>query len=246
MASLRELQQSFAGALRDPARLCAVDPAVNLDIYRNNSANNFETALAVEFPVLRQRVGDDYFRQLAHHFRGRAPSRSGDLHWIGSGFAQFLDEHLSGGDYVWLADLARLEWARQESSVCMELVALGVDALAAIAPGDLEHLVITLQPSLRIVRSAFPVFSVWMANQDENAPPVSQSAGSEQGMVRIRSESLEVQPLPVDLALFLYGLAAGRPLGEAVSAAGVDEARLTAVLGFAFNEGLVVSLATPH
>src|SRR5689334_14359736 len=82
VASLRELQRSFATALHDPAADCAVHPATRLSIYRNTVHSNFLKALEAIFPVLRRRVGDDFFAQLAHHYREKFPSRSGDLHWV--------------------------------------------------------------------------------------------------------------------------------------------------------------------
>ena len=112
MASLREMQGAFAAALRDPSAACPVLPAGNLSIYRNNTAISFRSALESSFPVVRRRVGDDYFRQLSAQYRARFPSRSGDLHWIGRDFSAFLLEHLHGSEYAWLADLARLEWSR--------------------------------------------------------------------------------------------------------------------------------------
>ena len=87
MASLRELQRSFAAALRDPAAACAVLPPANLAVYRNNAHSTFRAALELTYPVVRRRVGDDYFRQLCAHYRERFPSRSGDLHWAGRDFA---------------------------------------------------------------------------------------------------------------------------------------------------------------
>src|SRR3954463_12982996 len=105
VASLRELQKSFAAALRDPAVTCAVVPPANLSIYRNNARINFHDALALTFPVTRRRVGEDYFRQLAAHYGEKFPSRSSDLHWAGKEFAGFLDAYLDP-DYAWLADLA--------------------------------------------------------------------------------------------------------------------------------------------
>ena len=172
MVSLRELQRSFAAALRDPEATCPVRPVARLDIYRGNVRHNFRAALELAFPVLRKRVGVDYFSQLAFHYRQRFPSRSGDLHWAGREFAEFLGAHLAGGDYAWLADLARLEWARQSAAVDAVAPAVGAEALAAFAPEQLERVVFALQPSLRLVESPYPVFSVWLANQDENAPPV--------------------------------------------------------------------------
>ena len=243
MVSLRELQRSFAAALRDPAAECRVAPIGRLDIYRGNVRHNFRSALESTFPVLRRRVGDEYFAQLAHHYRQAFPSRSGDLHWVGRGFAAFLADHLAAGDYAWLADLARLEWARQSAAVDAVVAPVGAEALAAFAPARLEHLRFRLQPSLRLVESPYPVFSVWLTNQDENAPPVDQSSGFECGMTLARADGVEVARLAPDLFSYLSALMQGASLGEAMARAGLDGPRLTQALGHAFGEELVIGVA---
>jgi hypothetical protein len=242
VASLREMQGAFAAALRDPSAACAVMPADNLSIYRNNTAISFRLALEGSFPVVRRRVGDDYFRQLSAQYRARFPSRSGDLHWVGRDFAAFLLEHLHGTEYVWLADLARLEWAREQASIARIEPAVAADVLGRFAPAQLERLVFTLQPSLSLVASDFPVFTVWAANQTENAPPVDQSLPGECGMVRARVDALEVRPLEPRLFSYLSALAAGAPLVDAIATAGLDQAGLVNALGFVFTEGLVCSV----
>jgi hypothetical protein len=242
VASLRELQRSFAAALRDPASACPVRPAGRLAIYRDNVAANFHGALEATYPVLRRRVGDDYFGRLAALYRERRPSRSGDLHWAGRDFANFLDAHLAGGDYAWLADLARLEWARQDAAVIAISDPVGADALAAFAPAQLEHVRLALQPSLRLVESEYPVFSVWLANQRADATPVDQSVGSECGMALARADGVEIARLAPDLFSCLSGLAAGATLGESLGRAGLDAMRLSQVLGFIFGAQIVTGV----
>jgi hypothetical protein len=242
VASLRELQGAFAAALKDPGAPCPVLPAGNLAIYRNNSALSFRAALENSYPVLRRRVGDDYFRQLCGQYRVRFPSRSGDLHWSGADFPTFLLDHLHGSEYAWLADLARLEWARERASVSRVESALTADVLASFAPTRLEHLVFTLQPSLSLLASDYPVFTIWEANQLDNAPPVDQSLGSECGMTRLRIDGIEIRRLPADLFSYLSALDAGAPLGEAIGIAGLDQEGVVSALGFVFAEGLVGAL----
>jgi hypothetical protein len=243
MASLRELQRSFAAAVRDPALACTVSPPENLSVYRNNAASAFRAALQQTFPVIRRRVGDDYFRQLAAHYRGRYPSRSGDLHWAGRDFAVFLDDYLAGSDYAWLADLARLEWSCHECSVAAELPRTGAEQLGSFDATDLEHVVFGFQPALRLHASSYPVFSIWKVNQVENAPPVDQSLGPECGMIRIRGEMPEVLALERRLFSFLSALHGGASLGEAMSHAGLDENALAHALAFLFSAGLVTSVS---
>lgn len=242
MASLRELQGSFAAALRDPSVYCAVAPPRNLSIYRNNSLFAHQHALELTFPVLRRRVGDDYFRQLSSTYRERFPSRSGDLHWMGREFAAFLAIHLQGTEYAWLSDLARLEWSRQQASVATAHATIGAELLGRFAPEQLEHLVFALQPSLQLHASDFPIFTIWTANQVDNAPPVDQSLGGECGLVRARIDGVEVRSLEPGLFSYLSALSAGAPLGEAISSAGLDQQGLVKALGFVFSENLVCAV----
>ncbi len=242
MASLPELQRSFATALRDASTACAVEPSRNLQIYRNNSAHVFRSALEQSFPVLRKRVGDDYLRQLAHHYRERNPSHSGDLFWVGREFAAFLEQHLHGGDYAWLADLARLEWCCQEALVSVTRPAEAPACLAAFRPEELEQLAFSLQPSLRLFHSPYPVFSVWLANQGDSETPVDQSKGEERGLVHLHDERLKVCPVEIHLYEFVSHLAAGANLGDSITAARLEADQLTAALGFLFTAGLVTGV----
>jgi len=242
MASLREMQRSFAAALRDPSIACAVVPPANLEIYRNNARVGFRLALERTYPVVRRRVGEDYFRQLAMRYRERFPSRSGDLHWVGRDFPAFLADHLDG-EYAWLADLASLEWARAECTVAAESPAVSAERLARFAPHELERVVFHLQPTLRLHSFRYPLFTVWETNQVDDAPPVDQSLGPEQGMSRVRHEFPEIRRLDLPLFSFICALHRAAPLGEAMNSAPLDEGALVQSLAFVFNEGLVCSLS---
>jgi hypothetical protein len=243
MASLRDLQYSFAAALRDRRVTCPVAPLANLDVYRNHEDNQFRTVLGLSFPVVRRRVGDDYFRQLAHHYRLAHPSRSGDLQWLGQKFADFLSAHLADDEYAWLADLAQLEWLRERAAIGRPLPAIHPGALSTIAPEELEHVRFRLQPTLSMYESRFPVFSVWAANQAADAPPADQSLGEEQGMVLGRDDSVLVLPLQRPLFEFLVAIGADRTLGDAMSEARLDEPGLLQALRFVFTEGLACGMA---
>ena len=246
MASLRELQYAFAAALRKAdtdASGCALRPVTNLAVYRNNTEWQFRNALSLSFPVLNRRVGDDYFRQLARLYREKFPSRSGDLQWVGRHFAAFLDEHLREGNYAWLADLARLEWARELAAIADMHPAVGAECLSRFAPEELDQLVFVLQPSLQLVSSPYPVHSVWLANQQEIASPVDQSIGSEQVMVLSRDDHVEVARLSPPLFSYLCAIAGGQTLGEAMDSTSMDEGALLGALQFSFAQSLVVAVS---
>jgi len=137
---------------------------------------------------------------------------------------------------------ARIEWSLAECAVAAALPPLSATALARFAAQDFEHLVFGLQPALRLHSSAYPVFTVWLANQAENAPPVDQSLGSECGMVLARSDHTEVRHINERMFSFLSALQVGLALGDAMSRANLEVEALTGALEFVFAEGLVSSL----
>jgi hypothetical protein len=258
--TLASLQARFGAALRSTGADadkaigalagCIVDdglaPASRVQVYRNNSRAMFEGALERTYPVLRRRVGEPYFLGLAREYRVRHPSRSGDLHWIGRDFAPWLEQHLAGSEYEWLADLARLEWACEEALVSPRERALDASQLARVAPDTLADVGLELQPCLRVVRSDFPVWSVWRENQPgEAGNPVDLSQGAQHVVVTCGDEGLVLHSLPADQFGFVAALAAGAPLGDALEASGLDVERLPGVLAWLFSDGLVVALAEP-
>jgi Putative DNA-binding domain len=256
-AALAALQARFAAALRDPqggagsidpalagaVRDDGIAPAARLAVYRNNARAMFSGALGRTFPVLARRVGPGYFERLASEYRAAHPSRSGDLHWIGSAFPAWLEARLAGTEYAWLADLARLEWACEEVLVAADSAAIGVDALAAVDPGDLADLRVGLQPALRCVHSAYPVWSVWRENQpDASGAAVDLGLGAEHVVVTRTGDRPLLHLRPEAEVRFVAALAGGRTLGMALGQSGLPVDGLANALAWLFGHGLVVTL----
>lgn len=256
--TLAELQGRFAAALRasgDEADAAAalfaqhVDgdglaPAARVEVYRNNVLAMFEGALERTYPVLRRRVGDGYFRGLARAYRDAHPSRSGDLHWVGSSFPAWLASYLAGGEYAWLADLARLEWACEEAQVAGQSAPLEPAALARVAPDELGDARLVLQASVRLVESAYPVWSVWRENQpDAPGAPVDFSIGPQRVVVACGETGLVLHSVPEDHFRFVAALASGATLGMAVDESGIAIDQLPALLAWLFSAGLVAAVA---
>jgi hypothetical protein len=257
-ASLEVLLSRFAAALRshgsessDAVREMAshvvgdgLAPEARIQVYRNNVHAMFVGALERTYPVLRRRVGDAYFHQLAVEYRAQHPSRSGDLHWVGKQFAPWLRTRLAGTDYAWLADLAELEWACEEALVAEQRPALEKAVLAAIAPECVADVMVGLQPGARFASSTFPIWSVWQANQsDEPGAPVDPATGSQQVVVCCGTDGLVLHSLPADQFAFVSALASGATLSGALESSGLDVERLPGVLSWLFGEGLVTALS---
>jgi hypothetical protein len=258
--TLADLQDRFAAVLRASvgdgnaaaARFAedvagdGLAPAARVEVYRNNVLAMFEGALARTYPVLRRRVGDGYFQGLARAYREAHPSRSGDLHWVGRHFPQWLAGHLAGGEYAWLADLARLEWACEEALVAPQAAPLDPSALASMSADDLGDARLVLQAAARFIESRHPVWSVWRENQpDAPGAPVDFSIGAQHVVVACGESGVVLHSVPEDLFLFVAALATGATLGMAVERSGIAIERLPALLGWIFSEGLVIAVTGP-
>ncbi len=258
--SLAELQARFASALRardtqandDAAAFaaCVVDdglaPTARVQVYRNNVRAMFAGALERTYPVLRQRVGEGYLAKLAAEYRSDHPSHSGDLHWIGRLFPEWIGTRMAGTDYAWLADLARLEWACEEALVSECLQPAPADSLARLAPEQLAGARLALQPGLRTISSSFPVWSVWQANQPgSSGETVDPSLGPEHVVLAPDPAGLVLHSVPADRYLFVEQLAADRTLEDAIDASALPIERLGETLAWLFGAGLVTHVAVP-
>jgi hypothetical protein len=108
---------------------------------------------------------------------------------------------------------------------------------------ELPHLALVLQPSLQLVASPFPIWSVWQANQHEvAAAPVDLAAGAEHCAVACVADRVAVYRLDAADHRLLRNLQAGMSLGDATEAATSDAGALGRLLGWAFGEELVVQV----
>jgi hypothetical protein len=150
------IEACFAGTAELPA-------ADRVAIYRSMYASRLVEALRETFPELARLLGEDRFVALAEAYVAEFPSEHHDVGRVGRRLAEFLRAHPDPGKPD-LADLAELDWARNEAFFAPDSAAVGAEELAKA--GALARL--TLAPSLRVVaaaRMASPV-AVWRRGFD--------------------------------------------------------------------------------
>jgi hypothetical protein len=225
MRSLRELQSGFAAALLEPnagraapdIRADGISPALRLGFYRSNVLENYRKALAATYPAIERLVGIGCFLNLASEYARRHASRSGDVGMHGERFADFLERHPVGRALPYLADVARLEWAIEESFYEADREGLPLERLARVPAEQVSALRFHLAPSSRLLRSRFPVHRIWQISQPDSVGDerVDFDAGAVQLLVRREGYAVTLDPLPAGEFAMLDALRAGYGFGEA-------------------------------
>jgi hypothetical protein len=234
MPSLRELQRGFAAATlpgdgAGVARLAIVagklDPLTRIAIYRNNILGNYHKIFGATFPVVRRLVGGPFFDEATDQFVRAHPSPRGDVNRYGGDFAAFLASYPPARPLIYLADVARLEWAIDQANIAADAAPLDVARLAAVAPDALADLCFELHPAVRLIASSFPILRIWQVNQPEYAgdPQVSLDQGADTLLVTRGVDSIAIERISRGEQAFLGALAANATLGDATSRAAAVE-----------------------
>jgi hypothetical protein len=136
-----------------------------VEVYRNNYRGNLHDTLAGAYPVLRQLVGEEFFRLLAKRFIELHPSRSGNLHRYGSEMAEFLTHFENTLHLSYLPDMARLEWVYHRAYFADDAPRFDLTRLASVPPESYAGLHWQLHPSCTLLATAYPVAAIWQAHQ---------------------------------------------------------------------------------
>ncbi len=229
MPTLLEVQAAFARGILDPAEIGAIASGVigagiaperRLGVYRNNVLVSLRGLLEGSFPATRRRLGPEGFAALAQAFIRAEPPVRPQLAGYGARFPDFLARSVEAARLPRLGDVARLEWAREEAYYAADAEPLALTTLASIPAERYPGLRFDPHPSLRLIRSAGPVYSLWQAaleNSTEDAPP--ESGRAEHALVVRPEMTVTTRPIAQADLLLVEALVDGLPLAEAAERA---------------------------
>ncbi len=225
MHSLRSLQERFAQALFNPSSTGAGLPLRanglgvehRLRIYRNNVFASLTEALRTCYPVVERLVGEECFASMAARYIRSHPSTSGNLHEFGGEFPEFLEDFPATQALVYLPDVARLEWARQDVYHATEPETIDLAGLKHIPPDRYGDLQFRLHPASRLLISPYPVLRIWQVNQDDyrGEGKVDLAEGSVRLLIIRRDLEIAMEPLGLGEYLLLSLLGEGHTIAHA-------------------------------
>jgi hypothetical protein len=223
-------------------------PTRRFGVYRNNVMLGLGRALKSRFPVVEKIVGEEFFAAMARVFVMEQPPRSPLLATYGDCFPAFIAAFEPAREIPYLADVARLEAARTRAYHAADATPLEADHFAALDSRTIGDIQIDMHPSAEIVRSPYPVVTIWAMNSGERElAPIADWWG-EDALIARPCLDVQVRRLPPGGAAFLLALAAGRPLGEAAEAALADDPNFDLANNLAglIGSGLVRNIVLPE
>jgi hypothetical protein len=194
-------------------------PMRRFAVYRNNLFAGLIKALEARFPVCARRVGAELFRAMACAYVRVALPRTPILLEYGENFADVISVLAPVGAPPYLADLARLEYALGRAYHAADAAPLPFDAMRALPSDRLYGARLSLHPSMELVRSEYPVVSIWRENllpEDVLAAP--RGFAQDALVARPRFE-VEVYTLPPGGYVFAQALAQGKTVSSAAETA---------------------------
>lgn len=234
MPALLELQRSLyaqlfgdatcGDATGGDALLAGDDGALRLAIHRNTAFGTLVNALRLSFPAVQRLVGADFFEAAAREFIRRNPPRSAYLNDYDADFPGFLAAYAPASALVYLADVARLEWAVNRALHAVDVPRLELARLAALDESALSQVSFSAHPALSLLRLEFPADAIWRAVLEQNdvaMAAIDLSAGPVHLLVERDAAGVQVRALSAAAWDFTARLSSGRPL-SAVLADGPD------------------------
>lgn len=131
-----------------------------LNIYRNNIFSGLIDSLLASYPVIVALVGDDFSRALMRAFILENPPQQGCLADYGGGLDIFIANYAAASALPYLADVARMEWAINESYYAPDDNALSSDDLRDFLTGTPTEAVLFLRSCIRLLQSPWPLAKI--------------------------------------------------------------------------------------
>lgn len=232
MPSLRDVQHAMRRSLLQGAGDDALAdivgaglaPRHRLNIYRNTMLGTLANALRLSFPAVHRLVGADFFEGAAQAFARVQPPRCADLNVYGAEFADFLHRFEPAATLAYLADVARLEWAVNQALHASDASALDPSTLTSVAPCDHDRVCFVAHPSISLLRSEFPIDTIWRAvlQHDDATMAAIDLHEPVYLLVERLIDELDVERLDEGAWHFAVALLGGQSLGALGITHGVD------------------------
>ena len=183
------------------------DPGNGMKIYRKNLLFGMLTALQDTYPFTRALLGANNFNFLCREYIYSHPSQDSDLTVYGGELGDFLSRRDEIKTWPFLADVARLEWARDR--------AFYAPAETSLTSADIRDsgAAFRLKSSVALLESPYHLLEPWKIFTTQGLQALPQNPftpGNEALIVFAKAGEPLVMPVELETAALVRGL--GRSL----------------------------------
>jgi hypothetical protein len=221
--------------------------AAGLLAYQLNAQAAAQRVLAAHFPTVLAMIGEEALAGVARALWQSHPPTSGDLGEWGGALPACLAAQRDLHAWPWLADSARLDWARHRCERAADAL-VDTDSLTRLTDTDPAALRLVLKPDTQIVASDWPIADLWTAHrlpldqQAEAARQTLQDGGRQTVLVWRQNWQVQMACLPTHQRWWMQQLLSGNETGDAASLPSLDALLNQAPAGFDFTAWLSEAL----
>ncbi len=203
--------------------------AAGITVYRNNVRAAYLRVLHDTFPVIHRLVGEEFFRYLAHEYFHTHPPSSPLVARYGDNLPEFLHSFEPAAGLPYLTDVARLEPAWLSSYHAAEADCMEPERFFALLEEDPDTNAFQLHPSVRLVKSPFPIHAIWLHNKSSSAEKLRLPEAGECVVIKRPAHRVFTETTSEPVWAALTALQQGKTFNAAfTSAMGDDDADVAA------------------
>lgn len=208
---LHDFQQGFIESvkMKDIAPITAAHPSCRLNvsdglsIYAANMTDGLMEILGETYVSVKKLVGDDFFKHMAKDFIAQNLPDNGNMNLYGPSFPKFIETYKPALSLPYLPDIARFEWAWNDSYFAIDDADLDISQLSNLTPEDYQQIGIIFKASVHFLVSDYPVDLIWQfCNSDGRDGTLN--IHSDNVFLMIWRTSMEVQTLRLSKAEYLF------------------------------------------
>lgn len=163
---LAQWQNDLVEALIEPNKKTASVtnlPEHQWAIYQHNVSQGLINALRTSYPMCLMYLGDVAFTALAKSYVMAYPPKQANLNEYGEALSHFIRQHSLKNRQL-IADLAMLDWQRQQSFYAADEQAISperLEGLAKVPEQQYQHLQLILRQDISVHSSHFNLDIIW-------------------------------------------------------------------------------------
>ena len=204
--TLGEVELNEQGGARGEERMA---------VYAEAYVARLMEALAEIYETVYHLLGKEAFIELTESYLEAHPSHSYNLNSFGEAMAPHLERTRFAAELPFLPDLARLEWQVSRAFHSFEQTAFDPASIAQNSEEDWDRLRVVFQPSVAVIRSQWPILTIWNARKKPLGEiDISLEGQPQQVLVSRRGMDVTCEALEEAQVELILSLQSGEPLGK--------------------------------